>query len=295
MNTTLKWIGIIVVALVVLLLAGGAVVYAASSSKLNKGPSVPVKAVPAAEGAEAIARGEHLVNAISLCADCHGQNLSGQLFIEDPAIGTVYAPNLTGGEGGAAATFSDEDWERAIRHGIGSDGRVLAVMPSNGYAHFSDADLAALLAYIQSLPPTDNVLPSRQIKLPGTILFGAVAYETLPVNNIDHAAVGDEAPQAGANAAYGEYLTFVAGCRDCHGPDLGGVDPAAAPSGPPPGPNLHASGDLGSWSQEDFIAALRTGQTPNGRQLSTEMPWESYRLMTDEELGAIWFYLHGLE
>jgi cytochrome c553 len=295
MNKILKWIGILFLTVVLLLLAGGTVLYATSGSKLNNGPDVALKPVLAAQGAEAIARGEHLVNAVSLCADCHGQNLSGQLFIEDPAMGTIYAPNLTGGEGGVGATFSNEDWERAIRHGIGGDGRVLAVMPSNGYAHFSDDDLAALLAYIQSLPPADNVLPSRQIKLPGTILFGTVAYETLPVNNIDHAAVGGETPQAGANVAYGEYLTFVAGCRDCHGPDLGGVDPAAAPSGPPPGPNLHASGDLGSWSQEDFITALRTGRTPNGRQLSTEMPWEGYQLMTDEELGAIWLYLHGLE
>ncbi|MFN2222565.1 MAG: c-type cytochrome [Candidatus Promineifilaceae bacterium] len=295
MNKTLKWIGMVIMAVVLLLLAGAVMVYAASSSKLDKGPSVTVNVVPTAEGAEAAARGRHLVEAITNCTSCHGQDLAGQAAVEDPAIGILYAPNLTAGEGGVGATLSDEDWARAIRHGIGPDGRVLAAMPSNAYAHLGDDDLADLLAYIKSLPPVDRVLPARQISLPGTIIFGTMAYGTLPANTIDHAAVGGQAPQAGANAAYGEYLTLIAGCHDCHGPDLGGVDPENAPPGPPPGPNLHASGDLGSWSQEDFIATLRTGRTPNGRQLSTEMPWEGYRLMTDEELGAIWLYLNGLE
>ena len=172
MRRMLKWVGIILLALVVILLAGGAVLYGTASSRLNNGPDVAVKAVPAASDASAIARGQHLAVAISGCTSCHGEDLSGEVTVEDPAIGTIYAANLTAGEGGAGATFSDEDWARAIRHGIGPGGRVLGGMPSNAFAHLSDDDLAALLAYIQSVPPVDKVLPERRLSPPGTIIFG---------------------------------------------------------------------------------------------------------------------------
>jgi cytochrome c553 len=294
-NKTLKWIGIFVLAVVAFLLVGGAVLYASSGSRLNNGPDITVKAVSAAGGAEAVARGEHLAVAISGCTSCHGQDLAGKIAVEDPAIGTIYASNLTAGEGGVGAIFSDEEWARAIRHGMGADGRILAAMPSNAFAHLGDDDLADLLAYIQSVPPVDNILPARQISPPGMVIFGTMAYETLPANIINHAAVGGQTPKPDAGAAYGEYLTLIAGCHDCHGPDLGGIDPQNAPPGPPPGPNLRSSGHLGNWSQEDFVATLRSGQTPEGRQLSPEMPWQHYRLMTDEELEALWIYLQGLE
>ena len=295
MKKAVKWMGIILFGLVVILVAGGAVLYGTASSRLSSGPDVVVRAVPAAGGVEAVARGEHLAVAISGCTGCHGEDLGGKVAVEDPAIGTIYASNLTAGEGGIGASYSDEDWARAIRHGIGPDGRVLGAMPSNAFAHFSDEDLADLLAYIQAQPPVDHVLPARQLSPPGTIIFGTMAYSTLPANLIDHERVGGAAPERGANAAYGEYLTQIAGCHDCHGPDLGGVDPENAPPGPPPGPNLRPSGRLGKWTQDDFVTALRSGRTPDGRQLSPEMPWEHYRLMTDQELQALWLYLQGLD
>jgi len=295
MNKALKWIGIVFFGLVVVVLVSGAVLYGGAGRRLSKGPDVTVKAVAAASGAEAVARGEHMTVAIGGCTSCHGEDLSGLVLIDEPPIGTIYASNLTAGEGGIGATYSDEDWARAIRHGIGADGRVLGGMPSNAFAHLGDDDLAAILAFIKAQPPVDNVLPGRQLSPPGTIIFGAMAYGTMPVNLIDHAAVGGDAPAKGATAGYGEYLTLIAGCRDCHGPDLGGIDPADAVPGPPPGPNLRPDGRLGSWSQEDFFTALRSGRTPDGRQLSPAMPWENYGLMSDEELEAIWLYLHGLE
>ena len=292
MNTALKWIGVVLLVLAGLLLAGGAILYFTSSSRLSNGPDVAVKAVPASTD---LARGEHLAVAVGGCTSCHGENLGGLVTVDDPAIGTIYAPNLTAGEGGVGASYSDEDWARAIRHGIGADGRLLGGMPSNAFAHMSDEDLGALLAYIQAARAVDNALPERQLSLPGTFIFGTMAYSTIPANLIDHAAVGSRATSpTGATAEHGEYLTLIGGCHDCHGPDLGGIDPENAPPGPPPGPNLRPDGRLGSWSQEDFVTTLRSGRTPDGRQLSDEMPWKHYGLMYDEELEAIWTYLHGL-
>lgn len=292
MNKTIKRIGFGLVGVLGILLLAGAGLFAYARARLDNGPQLSVTALPAAP--EALARGEHLAVAVSGCTSCHGAGLAGQVAVQEPAIGTIYAPNLTAGRGGVGAAYSDEDWARAIRHGLGRDGRVLVGMPSNAYAHLSDDDLAALLAYIQAAPPVDQSLPAPQISLPGTVIFGMMAYSTLPVNLIDHAAVGGAAPPEGNTAAYGEYLTLIAGCRDCHGPDLGGIDPQDAPPGPPPGPNLQPSGALGGWSEADFVTALRTGRTPQGRQLSETMPWQYYARMSDVELQAIWRYLETL-
>ena len=48
------------------------------------------------------------------------------------------------------------------------------------------------------------------------------------------------------------------------------------------------------WSEEDFIATLRTGMTPSGHQLKESMPWKYFGQMTDDELKALWMYLQSL-
>ena len=66
--------------------------------------------------------------------------------------------------------------------------------------------------------------------------------------------------------------------------------------GPPPGPDLTQSGELGGWTEQDFINTIRQGVTPDGDTLdSEEMPWDYYTRMTDDELKAIWMYLQTLE
>ncbi|MCZ6790100.1 MAG: cytochrome C, partial [Chloroflexi bacterium] len=54
-------------------------------------------------------------------------------------------------------------------------------------------------------------------------------------------------------------------------------------------------GGLARWSEADFINTLRTGTTPDGRQLDDEnMPWKFFTKMTEDELKAIWMYLQSL-
>ena len=81
------------------------------------------------------------------------------------------------------------------------------------------------------------------------------------------------------------------GCADCHGADYAG----AAVPGSLPAPNLTPAGSLVNWSEEDFLTAMRSGFTPDSRQLdSDEMPWPTYSQMTDEELKAVWLFLQEL-
>lgn len=66
-----------------------------------------------------------------------------------------------------------------------------------------------------------------------------------------------------------------------------------------PGEPLSApkSANLGqSWSERDFVQTLRTGTTPNGKQLDLElMPWNRFKLLDEDELQVIWLFIRTLE
>ena len=293
MKAILKWIAIVSAALVGILVIAVLALYTVGFSRLYDAV-IPTRPVSLANNPDSLERGEFLVKSVSACIDCHGENLEGKPFVVEAPIGYIPAPNLTSGSGGVGGWYTLEDWERAIRHGVGGDGRVLGGMPSDSYSHLSDDDLSAIIAYLQSLPAVDNELPGRSLSFIGTILFGVFGYQDLPVAKIDHLAVGSAHPVESVSSEYGQYLVDIAGCRDCHGSDLVGRTPEQAASGPPAGPKLTPSGSLGSWTFEGFLATLRSGSTPDGHSLNPEMPWPAYSGMNDEELHAIWLYLQSL-
>ena len=126
-------------------------------------------------------------------------------------------------------------------------------------------------------------------------MAGAGMVGTPPVDAIDQTAAHPATVVHGVNPEYGKYVVTLAGCTDCHGPALDGV--ASGGGGPPaavPPPNLTLSGEVGQWTQEQFVNTIRTGVTPSGRQLSTDMPWKVYGGMVDEDLQAVYAYLHTL-
>jgi mono/diheme cytochrome c family protein len=285
----LKVIGLGLAGLIGLIVALAIVLHFVGSGKLANAPDVVVRTVPIPTDAEALARGEHLVTSISGCAGCHGPNLGGEIFFEGSPFGYVPAPNLT--SGGVGANYGEEDWFRAIQHGVAADGRtILPFMPAAKFASMSDEDVAAVIAYLQTVPAADNGFGERELAFPGTIIFGVMAYGTMPVSIIEHESVGGTAPAFGKTAEYGEYLTTIAVCADCHGAELTG---ATDPNGPQ-GPNLTPGGSLGAWTEADFVTLFREGVKPSGTAVNEEMPWDFYSGMNDDELGAIWLYLQSL-
>src|SRR6516162_11729123 len=112
-----------------------------------------------------------------------------------------------------------------------------------------------------------------------------------------------------AQAERGKYLVIVAGCSDCHTPGallgapdmksyLGGSDVGFAIPGAGVfvGQNLTPDKEtgLGAWTDTQIIAAIRTGQTPDGRQLSPVMPYPALAHLTDEDAQAIVAFLKSL-
>ena len=288
----LKLIGKIVGVLVGLIVLAVATVLAIGYFRYNQTYDIAVPAVEIPTDATFIARGKHLVDAVAHCAFCHGSDLAGEYIVNTSAEGIVVAPNLTSGEGGRGASFTTKDWVRALRHGVHSEGRSVLIMPSLSFDALSEADLAAIIAYLQTIPPVDNVLPETS---PGPLviaLIGAGPFtEGMSALHIDHEAPFPVAPAEGETPEYGAYLIEIGQCRLCHGAELAGgqVSPSS-----PLGPNLTPGGEPGFWSEETFFSVIRTGRHPSGRELNPIMPWRFFRNMTDTELRAIRAYLMSL-
>jgi len=297
MRKILKWIGIVLGGLVVLLLVAAGVVYIVSEARFNKTYDIQVEAVPIPTDSESIAYGEHIAR-IRGCKGCHREDLSGQIEGQDPMVGLIANANLTGGAGSEVIGYTVEDWDRAIRHGIGLDGKPLIVMPSNQHNVMSDEDLGALIAFIKSMPPVDNELPELEVSLLLRAFYVTGKMEGLlvPAESIDHDAPRPPAPERGVTVEYGKYLTGL--CTLCHGPNLSGGYVPGVPHSPdqPPPLNLTPGGELIGWTFDDFLTAMRTGITPSGHRLDGEyMPYRTlFGDMTDDEWEAIWFYLQSL-
>lgn len=291
MRKAFRWIGVSIGGLLGLLLLAGAGLYFVGRREFAERVKMPASPPHMTSDAATVARGRHLSEAVAGCAGCHGKDLGGQMFPTPAFLVTMGAPNLTSGEGGIGAKYQDEDWARALRHGVGVDGRKLIIMPSNYLTHLSDADLTAVVAYARSVPPVDRLIPARKAGPLGAILL-AMGHFDFAASLIDHRNVGSPDIPAAETPEYGQYLVSIASCRECHGEALAG---GKGGFGPPQAPNLTPAGDLGAWSRDDLVRAIRTGVTPSRLVLDGEqMPWPDYAHMSDTELGAIWAYLHSL-
>lgn len=293
MKKVLKWIVIGLGVLVGLLVVAMVVLYSLGSARLNKSYDIQVENITIPTDEAAIARGRHLSEAVTLCQECHGDNLGGVVLDEKPFILTWSAPNLTSGRGGEATEYTDADWIRAIRHGVNHEGRGLTIMHSDLYHNLSEQDLGSIIAFLKSVPPVDNEIPDTNAAPLGKILIalGLFDMETLPLvpaEVIDHSAPIPKASLNRISTEHGQYLVSITPCTMCHGRDLKGAPPLEP--GSPPGPDITSKGELQGVSQQAFIELFRA----RGKEQNTYMPWAVYANMTDEELGAIWQYLTSL-
>ncbi|MHA3774595.1 c-type cytochrome [Verrucomicrobiota bacterium sgz303538] len=274
--------------LVGIVVVSAGAVYGLSARKLSRRHTVFVApmTIPISKGVAA--HGQHLF-ATRGCADCHGADLGGAKVVDNPAVGRLYGPNLTRGEGSVTLAYQEEDWVRAIRHGLNPQGRPLVLMPSVEFAELSEQDLADLLAFITSAPPVNRAsVPVSVGPVSRVMLLGGQMH--LAADVIDHSGLKPSTVAPGATEEYGRYLAV--GCQGCHGPNYSGGKIAAGPPDWPAASNLTsgAHGVLASWTEADFLTALRTGRRPNGSEISPVMP-RAFGKMTDDELKALWSFL----
>lgn len=292
MKKVFKWIGIVLGSLLGLVLLAGVVLYLIGSARFNKTYEFEPSNIVIPTDAESIAYGRH--RAESLCQGCHSPDMGGLVnFFEGGPLGTIDSANLTTGEGGVSKDYTAEDYVRAIRHGVNSQGKPIFMPAVVSTAYLSDEDLGSIIAYIQTLPPVDRQTNGNKLTPLAKILFAAGALGKLPAETVSH-DVHVTAPERGMTVEYGEYMVNTNDCRLCHGADLNGGR-HANPTIDRISPNLTPGGELAFWSEADFINVIRNGVTPSGHELDPAlMPWKDYANFSDEELKAIWLYLQSL-
>ncbi|MBI4340249.1 MAG: cytochrome c, partial [Chloroflexi bacterium] len=110
MRKVLKWLGIVLGSLLGLIIVAAVVLFLVGGSRVNRSYALQVEPVAIPSDVASIQRGQHLARAVVGCASCHGDNLGGNKIFEEGPIGRVFAPNITGGQGGVIGAYTDQDW-----------------------------------------------------------------------------------------------------------------------------------------------------------------------------------------
>ena len=295
MKPFLKWLGIFVGVILGLIILSGLMLYGLGQRRLTKTYQVEPEQVRFPNDGESLQEGKRIFQYRG-CEACHGEDLEGLVYLDNPAIGQVITPNLTKGTGGIGNERSDIDLIRAVRHGLGPDGTPLLFMPSTEFYYLSDQDLGQVLAYIRSKPPVDNQPEPSELSTTGFIVMNLTQEITfLPAELIPLGEDPPPAPEPGLTIEYGEYLSLS--CPVCHGWGLSGGEISGFPPEWPAAGNLTSGpgSRLPTWGEEGFIEIIQNGGK-HGRAIHPDyMPWTSYRHMTDLELRAVYLYLMSLE
>ncbi|HEY0655082.1 MAG TPA: cytochrome c [Chryseosolibacter sp.] len=286
-----KVIGIVLGVLVLLVAGFYTKVYLSTESRLNTVYSVTAQEITFNPNDSALlAEGQRMMTTKG-CNDCHGADLGGKVFIDDPALGLLVARNLTKGKGGLPSDHNTTDWVLALKHGIRKDGKPLLFMPSHEYTLLTEQDMTAIIAYCSQLPNVDRELPANDLGPVARVLTDLGKLPLIPAEMIDHnrALVKEVTPEV--SIAYGKYLSIA--CQGCHRENMKGGEPVAP--GFPVVADISSTGHAGKWTDDQFMETLRTGKTPEGKVLKpNEMPWTMTKAYSDVELKALHLYLKSL-
>jgi alcohol dehydrogenase (quinone), cytochrome c subunit len=304
-----KRLGIIVAIALLLLL--GALAYAFIPTHTR------VITRAAAADAASIERGRYLAVAGD-CTACHtapgGQPFAGGLPLGSP-VGTIYSTNITPDKKAGIGTYTLDDFDRAVRHGIDQDGGSLyPAMPYPSYARLSDADLTSLYDYfMQGVAPASTEEHANAIPWPLSIHWPLAIWRKLFASEAESTRASfDAARYSDPQIARGAYLVQGLGhCGSCHTPrSLTFKEKALDESssqflagGPlidgwvPVNLRGNAADGLGNWSIEDIIATLKTGRNSNHAvmgQPMNDVVLHSTQLMSDNDVQSIAKYLKTL-
>lgn len=225
-----------------------------------------------------------------------GMMLAGRNW-EPDGVPFVTAPNLTPDPETGSGTWTDDQLARAIREGIGHDGRTLfPIMPYQRYREMSDEDLASIVVFLRSVPPVRNPLPPSKVPFPLNRL----------INGVPQPVEGPVTADLSTPERRGRYITQLAVCGDCHTPAdaqgnvVAGMDFGGGTTLAFAGIKTVASANLTPavngipyYTEALFIETIRTGKV-RSRTLSPMMPTRYFRNFTDQDLKDVFAFLKTL-
>ncbi|HEX9615025.1 MAG TPA: cytochrome c, partial [Bacteroidota bacterium] len=255
----------------------------------------PVVEMKAPTDAQTVARGEYLFKYSHSCWGCHSPQFSsnvapvgGRVFDlrnVGPGFGVFYSRNITPDKETGIGSWSDGEIVRALREGLRPDGKVLfPIMPIEAFHGLSDEDALAIVAYVRSLEPVKTEVRVSELSFMAKALFAFGVIK--PQVRITEPIV---APSKAVTVEYGRYVAnHAATCMDCHTPrnlqdgsfyrdslfagstfafgqDEEGTDVVAYARNITP----DAETGIGSWTEDQFLDAVRAGMRPDGTVLST--------------------------
>lgn len=262
---------------------------------------------------ELIEKGRYLA-VLGDCRACHtapgGSLYAGGRAMEIPKLGTVYTSNITPDIHTGIGAWKLEEFEQALRHGIGRDGRNLyPAMPYDAYSKITDEDIRALYAYflfgvaaVHEKPPENKIRRTMSPRWPLKVWnFLFVPDEPFAPD-----------PQQSATWNRGAYLVQgLAHCGECHSPRgiafqdkaydetekgfLGGgpvLDGWQAYNITPDPDN-----GIGLWTEAQLIQYLTTGHVNRLAQAGGTMAEaieNSFSQWQDEDIAAIVTYLRSI-
>ena len=268
----------------------------------------------------AVARGEYLVDHVLMCGVCHTPNgpdgqpdptkyLAGSRSYDftDPEGGviSVYAENLTSHDPEGLHRWSDDQIRTALTQGVDDEHvSIYPIMPYPEYSLLTPDDVTAIIKYLRSVPPNDNVV-SRDMP------HGDVDPPAPPVDDskIPHTTLPQGDPGYDA-AERGRYIAKTA-CMNCHTeqlspdvPDLskafGGGKKYTFVRNAPEHTSTNLTPDptgLAGWSIDDIATAIKTNtEKGTGRQFCNTHPGGPDRLgkVSDGDLKDLATYIHTL-
>jgi mono/diheme cytochrome c family protein len=295
--------------LLVIIVVGG--FYVGSRQHLTF--DAPYPKVVASKDSAVIERGRYIVRVVAGCTACHGDPAQRPAYTsgaETPLIGgfvfdippgKFYPRNLTPDAETGLGNVGDSAIARALRYGVGHDGRAL--LPFMEMQGLSDDDLVAVVSYLRTQPPAHNVVPPHYFNL-----MGKVVKATAMSHPVGPKSTPPTVAPRGASVGTGQYLVeSVALCWACHtersqvtgaltGPKFGGTkgfqeadDPTHSWS-PPNITSDKETGRLGLWSEDQFVARFRQGRVLPG----SPMPWQGFAKMSEDDLRSIYRYLKSM-
>ena len=279
MSRPLRWLAYAASAVVVLAVVAVAAVWLLSDRLIHRKWEVAVEPITVTSDSATLARGRHMISILG-CSGCHGKNLEGRVFFDEPRVARLVAPNLTE----AVSRYSNDSLALVIRDGVNAKGRGVLAMPSSAFYNLSRTDVGAIIAALRAVPKaaSDTLLPPNKYRLFGRLGLVLGQFKSEP------AWIDRSRPRTGETGdttqlGRGAYLAMTS-CIECHGDDLRGD--AGTPS---------LAGAYG-YSLEEFVRLARTGTPREPRTLSLMASVAQDRLanMYDGELGDLHAYLQSV-